>query len=110
MRCSLPAKPGPPRNVAVKHQSPESVKLTWSHPDSELPRGQKGNYLYTLLCHSQDSDFQKSAKGEAIVLPTLQASTEYTCQVSLGHSLTENETAVIVFTTLGTTIIIIVYS
>lgn len=42
-----------------------------------------------------------SAKGEVIILNDLQASTEYTCLVSLAPSLTENETAAIKFTTLG---------
>ena len=95
------AKPGPPRRLAARHISPHCVKLTWNHPDSELPKIQRENYLYVLLCHGDDHDFEIRSKGEMTTLDDLQASTEYNCQVSLAPSLTENETAVITFTTLG---------
>lgn len=98
---TLAAQPGPPRKLAAKHQSPHSVKLSWNHPDSELPKFQRQNYLYVLLCRSQVSNMEISAKGETTILDDLQASTEYTCLVSLAPSLTENQTAAITFTTLG---------
>lgn len=77
------------------------MKLLWNHPDSEIPTVQRGNYLYILSCHSRESNFQVSAKGESTVLEDLLANTQYTCQVSLAPSLTQNETATITFTTLG---------
>lgn len=95
------AKPGPPRKLAAKHQSPHCVKLSWNHPDSELPKFQRENYLYVLSCHSQDNNMEISAKGETTILEDLQASTQYRCRVSLAPSLTENQTAGITFTTLG---------
>jgi hypothetical protein len=95
------ARAGPPRRVSARHQSPQSVKLVWDHPDSELPNYQRGNYLYVLSCHSADHNMEVSVKGENIILEDLQSSTEYTCLISLAPSLTENQTATITFTTLG---------
>lgn len=85
----------------MQHQSAHCVTLSWNHPDEELPQYQKDNYLYLVSCHSQNHDFQQMPRGENAILEDLDPSTEYTCQVSLAPSLTENETATITFTTIG---------
>ena len=101
MCISTAEKLGPPHDFKARHQSPHLVHLSWSHPDRELPQLQQDNFLYFLSCWSQNNNFQLSANGSSIDLQDLQPLTEYTCLLSTEPSLSENETAMITFTTLG---------
>ena len=77
------------------------MHLSWSHPDKELPKLQQDNYLYILSCQSEGNNFELSVKGGGADLKNLLEHTRYTCHLSVAPLLSENETAVITFTTLG---------
>lgn len=89
---------GPPRNFQANHLSPSHVRFSWSHPDEELPKMQQEQYIYNLFCNSHNTYLQLSAKGSTVDLHNLKEHTEYTCNISLLYA---NETAEIMFTTLG---------
>lgn len=73
---------GPPSNISVHFQTPDTVSITWSPPSREKRNGQI-TYYHALLHRKDDhsSHFERNTTHSKAVFPNLEDNSEYVFKV-----------------------------